>query len=175
MLLLLPNFRRDTDFSLKTTVKNQWYKRERSNRENLPLSLQYSQIGSRKNIHFLKRCSVHHSRALYQYVKQRYPDVNEEREIKNILTNMVLVTIKLEYIWTSWLRIIQAIINSVEMYLNHESSGRKFSLEIVHLFMPESSSLHNTGNIKSVETRVHCAVEIMLQTLPRHLLFLPGQ
>ena len=46
---------------------------------------------------------------------------------------------------------IQAIINSVEMYLNHESLGRKFSLEIVHLFMPDSSSLYTTGNIKSVE------------------------
>ena len=46
---------------------------------------------------------------------------------------------------------IQAIINSVEMYLNHESLGRKFSLEIVHLSMPDSSSLYTTGNIKSVE------------------------
>ena len=49
-------------------------------------------------MHFLKRCSFHHSRALYQYVKQRYPDVHEEREIKNIVTNMVLVTTKPEYI-----------------------------------------------------------------------------
>ena len=84
-------------------------------------------------------------------MEQRYPDVYEEREIKNILTNMVLVTIKTQYIWTSRLRIIQAIINSVEMYLNHESLGRKFSLEIVHLSMPDSSSLYTTGNIKSVE------------------------
>ena len=37
------------------------------------------------------------------------------------------------------------------MYLNHESLGRKFSLEIVHLSMPDSSSLYTTGNIKSVE------------------------
>ena len=33
-----------------------------------------------------------HCRALYQYVQQRYPDVNEEKEIKKILTNMVMVT-----------------------------------------------------------------------------------
>ena len=43
----------------------------------------------------------HYCRALYEYVEQRYPDVYEEREIKNILTNMVLVTFKPLYILTS--------------------------------------------------------------------------
>ena len=35
------------------------------------------------------------------------------------------------------------------MYLNQESSGRKFSLEIVYLVMPDTDRLHPTGNIKS--------------------------
>ena len=43
---------------------------------------------------------------------------------------------------------IQAIINSVEMYLNHESLGTKFSLEIVELFLPETDSFYSTGSIK---------------------------
>ena len=34
------------------------------------------------------------------------------------------------------------------MYLNLESSGKKFSLEIVQLFMPDTESLYTTGSIR---------------------------
>ena len=34
------------------------------------------------------------------------------------------------------------------MYLNHESLGRRFSLEIVQLFISDTDTFYTTGSIK---------------------------
>ena len=54
-------------------------------------------------------------RALFQYVKQRYPDEAHEN-IDEVITELVL-----------------AVVSSVQLYLNHKSLDQEFQLEIVHM------------------------------------------
>ena len=74
--------------SYKSVIQKREIKQKKSTIE---LAIFTDRFGD-KYAGFLRCSVVHHCRALYQYVEQRYPDVYEEREIKNILTNMVLVT-----------------------------------------------------------------------------------
>jgi len=54
-------------------------------------------------------------RSLFNYVRQRYPDEPIAR-IDQVIRNLT-----------------EAMVSSVELYLNHESLGQSFAIEIVHL------------------------------------------
>ena len=104
------------------------------------MSLQYSQIGWRKNadfkgvVQFTVDC-----RALYQYVEQRYSDVYEEKEIKNIVTNMVMVTMKHFYFRTSIVPIVTENNSGHHQLCGDVSEPRELGQEV---FPGDCSSVH---------------------------------
>ena len=73
-------------------------------------------------------------KALFEYVKKRYPDETHEN-IDEVITELIL-----------------AIVSSVQLYLNHDSLDQDFQLEIVHMEIaddqPGSDDLPSNGDIR---------------------------
>jgi len=72
-------------------------------------------------------------RALFEYVKKRYPDEAREN-IDEVITELVL-----------------AVVSSVQLYLNHDSLDQEFQLEIVHMEIvsdEDTSDLPSNGDIR---------------------------
>jgi len=68
-------------------------------------------------------------REFYDYVRERYSKESENK-IEDIIRNVIL-----------------AVINSVEMYLNHQSLGQKIKINIVQMFVGDES-LQSFGDIR---------------------------
>jgi len=73
-------------------------------------------------------------KALFEYVKKRYPDEPREN-IDEVLTELIL-----------------AVVSSVQLYLNHDSLDQDFQLEIVHMEIADdqvsSDDLQSNGDIR---------------------------
>jgi len=73
-------------------------------------------------------------KALFEYVKKRYPDEAHDN-IDEVITELIL-----------------AVVSSVQLYLNHDSLDQDFQLEIVHMEIaddkPSSDDLPGNGDIR---------------------------
>ena len=78
-------------------------------------------------------------RQFHKFVRERFSEEPEDKK-QNIISNIILVRFFSPLLCSRLSNIYyQAVINSVELYLNHESLGQQLSINIVQIFNPEDN------------------------------------